>query len=65
MSTLKNASLTKLRVTIGRVKGYLKDGLTVTEISEKLNLPEAEVLECKEIIDKADENRKKMLKTES
>ena len=44
---------------IGRAKGYFEDGMSVSEVAAKLKLTESEVRECKAVIDKAEENRKK------
>lgn len=48
----------KLELNVGRVKKMSNDGMTVTEIAEKLGLNESTVRSYKAIIDKAEENRK-------
>lgn len=55
---LNDVSKTKRELLVGRTKKMLDDGMTVTEIAKKLNIPESTVRSCKEIIDKAEANRK-------
>ena len=49
----------KLELNIGRTKDLLDKGFTISEICETLELPESAVRRYKDIIDKAELNRRK------
>lgn len=48
---------TKLATMVGRTARYLEDGLSVSEIAVKLNVPENNVREYIEVIEMANENK--------
>ena len=49
-------------ILIGKAKKLFNDGYSILEVSRALRLPMDTTKSYKELIDKADENRKKMSK---
>lgn len=59
IDTMENMSLKKKQMMIGMAKRLLDDGLSVKEVSEKLQLSEDTIRAIKRVIDEAEKNRNK------